>query len=372
MIHIHRTTKNDILDRLPCHEPFSADQFTGRRPISLLICSAGFEDRATAIVEATAGCEIEGLLILRYPTNVEENSRSLESLRGIPAGRVIELTYDRADFRRSIRSILDQFLASEGTTVVLDVSVLSSYLLYRILDALLDHRSDPRVLIYYAEADTYFPQRSEWQRVHSRAQKKKDPLKRANMYERSGFQSLGVDAIYESELHPGRNISALPTQVVAVPNFSRVRMREMLAYAEAQYNAALDETIWVVGQPPNEEKNGWRFEATKELYSPMDNVIPISTRDYKAILWYLSDLWETLNFERHLVIAPLGSKMQHLGIFLFLKMKPDTGLILSEPKAFVASRFSSGVGPAWLLDLGCVAELKDLLAAHGMLQFHWE
>src|SRR5262249_3984984 len=131
-------------------------------------------------------------------------------------------------------------------------------------------------------------------------------------------------------------------------------------------------TIWVVGQPPDESKNGWRFDATKELYSPMHNVIPMSTRDYKRILWYLSDLWETLNFERHLVIAPLGSKMQHLGIFLFLKMKTDPGLLMSEPKAFVASRFSSGIGLAWLLDLGRMAELKKLLASHGMLRFHWD
>jgi len=136
-------------------------------------------------------------------------------------------------------------------------------------------------------------------------------------------------------------------------------MREMLAYSESHYNASLEETLWVIGQPPDEEKNGWRFEATRELYEPIRNVVPLGTRDYKQMLWFLVEYWESLNIERHLVIAPLGSKLQHLGVYLFLKMRPDTGLLLSEPRSFVANRFSTGVGPAWWIDFGVMSSLSD-------------
>lgn len=372
MIHIQRTTKAEIQDALPSQVRFSSEQAQGVSPVTVLICTAGFEDRASAIREAMHGIEIEALVILRYPTNAAENACSLERLRTIPAKRVVELAYDRAEFRRTIRTALDQLLPREGAPVVVDLSVMSSYLLYRVFNGLYEHRLSPSVSVFYAEAMDYFPEQSEWERVQQKARKMGDYVRKTNLYEKTGFQSLGVDAIYESDVFPGRNISALPVQVVAVPNFSRTRMREMLAFAENQYNAPVEDTVWVIGQPPNESKNGWRFEAIKELYEPMQTVVPVPTGDYKPIFWYLADLWESLNVERHLVISTLGSKLQHLGTFLFLKMHPDTGLVLSEPRSFVANRYSTGVGPLWWISFGVMAELRQLISSYGILDFRWE
>jgi|GEM_PF-7014151 len=198
MITINRITKNDVLSSLPDLVSFSSNQMVAQSPVALLICTAGFEDRATAVVKAVSCCDIEGLLVLRYPTNLVENARSLEMLRGITARRAMELTYDRAEFRRSLRAALDELLAEEHTPVVVDISVMSSYLLYRVLDALLEHRLSPRVSVFYSEAGEYYPHQAEWERVHMRARKAKDFLKKANLYEKSGFQSLGVDAIYKN------------------------------------------------------------------------------------------------------------------------------------------------------------------------------
>src|SRR3712207_8526259 len=47
--------------------------------------------------------------------------------------------------------------------------------------------------------------------------------------------------------------------------------------------------------------------------------------------------------------STLGSKMQHLGTFLFLQMHPEVGLVLSEPNDFVAGRFSQGIGQVWVM-----------------------
>lgn len=372
MINIHQTAKNDVLDLLPNLVPFTKERLASSCPVSLLICTAGFEDRATSLAAEVAGCVIDALLILRYPTNVSENERSLATLRSIAATRTIEITYDRGNFRRTFRNAIEQLLRAEGATVVADISVMSSYLLYQVFEALVEHRQPPRVAVFYAEAETYHPSKDEWQKVLNKVQRMKDPHKRVSQLERSGFQSMGIDAIYESDTFPGSNISALPTQVVAVPNFSRSRMMEMLAYAESHYNASQDDTAWVIGQPPDSELNGWRFDAMKELYDPMRTCVPVGTRDYKQILWFLVDYWESLGTERHMVIAPLGSKMQHLGIYLFLKMRPDTGLILSEPKSFVAGKYSAGVGSRWWIDFGPADKLKSLITSYGMLQFRWD
>ena len=86
----------------------------------------------------------------------------------------------------------------------------------------------------------------------------------------------------------------------------------------------------------------------------------------------LEEIWETSYATHHVVIATLGSKMQHVGTFLFLQTHPEVGLVLSEPSNFVASRFSSGIGQIWLLDLGSIGELKTLLEARGTLSYEWE
>jgi hypothetical protein len=61
-----------------------------------------------------------------------------------------------------------------------------------------------------------------------------------------------------------------------------------------------------------------------------------------------------------------------VSVFLFLKMRPDTGLLHSEPRSFAASRFSTGIGPMWWMDFGLASALRGLLSSYGMLDFRWD
>ena len=58
----------------------------------------------------------------------------------------------------------------------------------------------------------------------------------AERYEKTHFQSKGVEFTYESDVFPGQNVGPLATEVVAVPSFSLLRMKAMLAYAELNYS----------------------------------------------------------------------------------------------------------------------------------------
>ena len=85
----------------------------------------------------------------------------------------------------------------------------------------------------------------------------------------------------------------------------------------------------------------------------------------------LEDIWEESYANRHVVVATLGSKMQHVGTFLFLQMHSEVGLVLSEPNGFVAGRFSSGVGPTWVMNLGKIGEMTSKLDGRGTLAYEW-
>jgi hypothetical protein len=75
--------------------------------------------------------------------------------------------------------------------------------------------------------------------------------------------------------------------------------------------------------------------------------------------------------ERYFGASAMGSKMQHLGAFLFLQMHPECGLLLCEPEKFIASNYSVGVGSKWWIDFGRVSEIDRLLASRGELRFNW-
>jgi hypothetical protein len=225
--------------------------------------------------------------------------------------------------------------------------------------------------VFYAEANEYHPTLDEWNEFFSNVSDPKDNLIIAEKYEQTYFQSKGVDETFECDVFPGRNIGPLATEVVAVPGFSLHRLKAMLAFAESQYNVSTDEVQWYLGQPPDKGRNGWRYDAMASLYNVENRGVAISTRDYLDIFQKLDARWEKRFGERHLVVASMGSKMQHVGIFLFLQMHQECGLLHCEPESFLTKQYSSGVGTCWWLEFGKVHEMAETLAMRGNLQFVW-
>ncbi len=197
----------------------------------------------------------------------------------------------------------------------------------------------------------------EWDAFFRSVPNPNDNLSMAEFYEQSHFQTRGVEETYESDTFPGVNVGPLATELIAIPSFSRDRMKSLLAFAESRYNVRESSVRWFLGQPPDRHRNGWRFQALANLYNVRHEGIGVSTRDYREVFQRLDLQWEELHTERHLVIASLGSKMQHLGTFLFLAMHRECGLLLCEPREFIAERYSTGIGPRWWLDFGAVSEI---------------
>lgn len=372
MKHIEPITASDILGQLPDLQAYSSADIAPVEP-DVLICAVGFEDRATALVDIDPPVRPKHLILVEYATNAPDNARSLAKLRSLaPEREHCVIPYERSSFRQKLRAELSAYSEPAEYSIVVDVSAMASFVLFKVLETIVDHFDHSSLRLLYAEAAIYYPSVTEWNEFRQNTEDAPDLLAIAEHFERVNFQSRGIESTYDSERFPGRNTSGMPTQMVAVPNFSLERMKTMLARAEGLYTSIRDETVWLLGDPPNKALHGWRLDALGGLYQVDSKGIPVSTLNYKHIIRVLEDRWDEAFIERHLVIATLGSKMQHVGTFLFLLMHPDVGLMLSEPSHFVVERFSEGVGDIWSLSLGKVDRMAELLRSRGCLAFHWQ
>ncbi len=171
-------------------------------------------------------------------------------------------------------------------------------------------------------------------------------------------------------MNPGNKPSAL----VAVPNFNAIRMNAIIARDRDLNKTEFENIIWILGNPPAAE-NRWRIEAVKrtndvEQVEGTGNVFLASTIDYREMLTVLENVWLQRRYKLHLSLGSLGSKMQHLGSFLFLLLHQEIAVWLAEPIKFHADRFSEGIGKVWLVDLGSLCLLRERFKAYR--KFEWE
>ncbi len=355
---IVQRTIADVLRRLPELVPWTPSIAQSDR-VDLFICCAGFEDRSTAFVQDIGQSGSANQLVIKYPTNQDQN-RDV----GLDASTVM---YDRGSFLADLKSALGRFSTCERPRIVIDLSSMASYVFYRLYSAIESVRPNARIGIVYAEAGRYAPSQEEWENFYNSV----SPDTLAEAYEKSHFQSHGIGDTYESDVFPGRNPGPLPTLVVAIPSFSLHRMKSMLAYADSNYAVPAENIRWLLGQPPNRSVNGWRFHATADLYNVRNKAVPTSSLNYREVFQQLAGIWDETKSSHHIVIANLGSKMQQLGSLLFLVMHPECGLILSEPLEYESAHYSFGIGAKWWLDFGCLNELRQSLNSYGTLQFVW-
>jgi hypothetical protein len=371
---LHEVRVDEVIAGLPEIEPLDKDLLSAKGEQILLFAAAGFEDRARALISQHPAKTWSDIILVRYPTNEADNEPTLQMFRGLVIqGERREIVYNRASLWGDLNEVIAKYNSGEGVRAIVDISGMASYVIYPVLEVIRQKLPLATLGVVYVEADVYHPRKQAWDAFRNSIGDLSNPLEIAERYQRSEFESQGPTAVYGSQVFPGSNLDALATQLVAIPSFSLERMKEMLAYSEDQYNVVRDEVQWIFGNPPDRQRNGWRMEAQIELYCAKDDQrsIAISTRHYAEIVRVLDELWETVSIDRHIVIAAVGSKMQHIGIFAFLSMHREVGLVLSEPKEFIAKEFSNGIGPSWWLDFGQVNKMDSILGSRGELRYQW-
>jgi len=106
------------------------------------------------------------------------------------------------------------------------------------------------------------------------------------------------------------------------------------------------ETIAVIGSPAYHE--GWERRAAKLNRDVFDLMgvrgAKLSARDPVDVYQGLENLCKDKWSEFNICIAPFGTKMQTVGIYMFAKDHPDVQLVYSVPQRYFEGYYSKGVG----------------------------
>ncbi|MDO9287331.1 MAG: hypothetical protein Q7T83_00915, partial [Thermodesulfovibrionales bacterium] len=86
----------------------------------------------------------------------------------------------------------------------------------------------------------------------------------------------------------------------------------------------------------------------------------ISTFAYKETIRLLEEIYVHYKYNRKILVAPTGRKLQSLGIFLFKQMHPDIQIIYPVTKGF-ANEYTEGSHALWQIAFDNFANWNDML-----------
>jgi len=362
MVQVREVTLEEALQHLPPIAELRPQDVQGRGRDALLICTLGFEDRCLSVLEmlAASGYSADRVIVLEYDTNRDDNERNRPALEAclekISSRENIRVAVQSPDYPEQLDRVLRDSIGRSGdqTTpnVTFDISACCSRGILEGLHLLLG--CDIALRVTYSEAAVYHPTEEEF---------------RASpddwLTEEGAGLAHGVVSIWESSVHPGYSVDHLPNILVAFPTFKPERTQKLLSSSEAQ----IAQTVWIVGVPYLDE-NRWRVDAMRRInrLGTEDECYEVSTFEYLDCLRRLEQLYQEYGRTRHLLVSPLGSKLQDVAVALFLQLRRDVSVWFSVPERFNPRLYTEGTRALWRIDLGDVQTAISGLRSYQTLQ----
>lgn len=380
MTYLHVTEFTEVCSRLPNALPLDS---VLKADIDLFVCASGFEPRVSAVAESCVakGYRIPKACYLTYRDNESENLAAREPLlrylNDLAADvRSLDVDTPGLGFHEHFNRLLDDVVVQSGSTaagprVVLDISSASTRLSLKALHSL--WARNIRLTLAYSQAAVYYPAAHEFDDASEYAETNliitdSDP----HPYSQSlGLESDVRDVEFSLE-YPGKHFDNLPDRVVVVAGLNGLRSRAAIAYVDPAL-ATEDpnpRVSWIAGEPL-EEHDKWRLNAMLRVNGLLvggncaDYVRIVSTFDYKETLRVLEEEHSKCFTQERISVAPMGSKMQMVGVSLFCELHPDVRVVLTSPASHEGNHYSEGVRNLWGVDFGSTTKLRRELASIG-------
>ncbi len=360
----------EVLPDLPPIALLNANELATVPPDDIFLCALGFEPRCLTLPNRleTTGYKARRAVYFTYATNFDDNAVNLPELerhltgitRDVEPGDIDALEADDLDFPGRLRVLLDLVISDkrpELPMVTIDISVMANRLLLRCMKVLLD--ANIRVRVVYSEAEVYHPTKEEYDQ---------DP----DRWEATDLLGLerGVGDLMPSSDYPGHVLDPLPNYLILFPCFKAERSKAVIDdVGPSLITNPSGKVVWILGVPHLDDDR-WRLEAMRKIngISEEDRQYEVCTFDYKETLRRLEYLHEEIAEHFKIVISPLGSKMQALGIALFCYMHPDVKVMISIPKEYNAAQYSNGCKATWKIDFGPMVDVRYNLDMVGTLR----
>ncbi len=338
-----------LTDILPQLQPCKHLQLVGG---DVVIHAPGFEDRTMTIAENVESSTKTNAILLDYiPFN--EDNRLLDVREallncGIATTEEDILAYNRfnpGDFESRLATRLK---ALKTDKVIIDISTMSKLAIILTLNVC--NSLKLHVQILYSEAKKYGPSEDDFLLAQEKHEVHRPSLQ----------VFTGVHGVIRVESLASVGMQGQPTAAIVFMSFNNALTQVLL---NTIYPARL---FLINSRPPvhswREKATAWIHDQVRREWEEDNPVIPGaaggaplperagSTLDYRETVSLLLQLYWDLSATHRVLLAPSGSKMQAVGCYLVKALHRDIHIEYPSPEGFFR-RYSTGVGPQWLLDL---------------------
>lgn len=315
--------------------------------LDLLILSAGFEDRATAVLSGGRFNPGARCLMIEHrttrPDGVTEYYRKLAAERFEP-GSVVRVELDHDDPRRFEGDLQRELmmLPRECRRVGIDISGLPSHAICSTLKAVRDAMPMDEQSVFYTAALEYNPDHATYLELVAANPAEIELLPKSMALEMADNLILDSFSGYRSQ-----------SAKACLALFAGYEGHRSTGVVEAVNPALL---ILFYGQPGDEEL-GWRLDLSRRLHRKFERGRPtaveiVSTLHLSEALEKLEAYYDFIVDDYDMVISPVSSKMHSVAAFLFWEKYREVQLTFPIPIGYDPTQRPKGIGKTFETRLG--------------------
>jgi hypothetical protein len=317
---------------MPLSELSGQIQQTAGEGDSLFITCASYEDRSTAVVERLAESYAAERAIIFYSGEYADkgntsanHGRITSGLRKISRGVVQEIEFDMskpippmAIFEDMCR---EQHESSGITSVTVDITTLPRQELLILLRVLDNLPLRPSIRLFYAEPARYGSE------------------------DGGGWLTAGVKSVrtvpgFGGIQHPGKSNLLLMF-------LGHEDERAAITWKRHQPRKTI---VFVPSPSYRAEMNGIVERTHRLLFTKISDTdvrTCLSARGIEETEQAILEIWEQYHNSHFIVVAPLSTKLQTLGIYRAARVKKDIQISYAVPSIYNFMNYSEGVGRIW-------------------------
>lgn len=319
------------------------------RPDDLFITCVSFEERCIKSLLLSENYRAKNIIVFDYHelrhekgiSRVKTNRKMiLEKTRGHVEDEknIFLMECSRSDPRDGyhqfleICKILGFSTSSKGLVITIDISVFpKSYLL--VLFKAFESLGENRIRAIYTEPAFYYPERL----------------------------TLGVKSIGYVPFYNGNPSPLKPNLLVIFCGFEGERAYAIWEYVESEKTMAFIGNPGYQPQYPQVARhlNQCLIDVLEREKSKGSKVMEVSARDPDEVCNRLESLWRE-NQNYNILISPLGTKLQALGIYLFTLKTPSAHaqVIYATPQKYFENYYARGSSSVFQYELEMVQKLE--------------
>jgi hypothetical protein len=301
----------------------------------MIIISEGFEQRSLSFLESSKDISNDKIIICRYSPPKQSKYEEMKKVitRFHANTQVEEMVFDRYEPFDFENVICDKFSSIDiYDEVVLDISVMSKYMIMQFVYSLLAYAGVLRVV--YTEPEYYAPTEEKY--------------KSLNQIQNSAtvLPSFGVHNVIRTPLLTSTVMQKSPILLITFLSFNEQLIRSLLSECNPMH------LFLINGVPPHLK---WREKAMIDIHEYIineyskDNPLDIerrlirrtSTLDYRETFELLAKIYRDHCIKNKIVLAPTGSKLQALGCALIKICCPEIHIEYPIPESYYIGGYSS-------------------------------